>query len=78
MVANLFRDLKRKDHFLVQKSRFKWLKEGDTNSRLFHNTINKRRKRNEIVGVHLNDLWYKEVAEVKNGTFSTFQTTIPE
>lgn len=46
--ARLLRDLKWKDSMLLQKSRCKWIKEGDINSWFFHGCINKRRKRNDV------------------------------
>lgn len=36
---------------LQQKSRNKWLVDGDENSGFFHNFINRRRKGNEISGL---------------------------
>ncbi|GKV20736.1 hypothetical protein SLEP1_g30818 [Rubroshorea leprosula] len=55
----------RKDSLLCQKSRQKWLQEGDANSKYFHGCIVKRRRRNGIEGVMKNDAWVDEVPEVK-------------
>lgn len=69
----LLRDLKRKDSLQKQKARLTWLKDGDLNSRVFHQAINKRRKRNEVVGIMMNGEWVKKVREVKKGIFEFFQ-----
>ncbi|KAL8555726.1 hypothetical protein ACS0TY_003514 [Phlomoides rotata] len=61
--AWLLVELEKRDSLLRQKSRVKWLEEGDNNSRFFHNFINKRRKRNEILGMLIEDEWREEVVE---------------
>lgn len=71
--ALLFRDLKWKNSLMYQKSRSRWLREGDGNTRFFHNVINRRRKRNELVGIHINGTWREEVKEVKQGMFEYFK-----
>lgn len=57
----------------VAKARNKWLKEGDSNSRYFHDLINRRRKRNEIIGIDINGEWCEEVSDVKSGIFEFFK-----
>ncbi|GKV22123.1 hypothetical protein SLEP1_g32015 [Rubroshorea leprosula] len=54
-----------KDSLLFQKSRQKWLQEGDANSKFFHGCIAKRRKSNGIDGIMKNNVWIGEVSEVK-------------
>lgn len=72
--AILLRDLKKKDSLQKQKACLTWIKDGDINSRIFHQVINKRRKRNEIVGIKLNGDWVEEVRGVK-GILNFFRTT---
>ena len=40
-----------------QKSRVKWIREGDTNSAYFHRLINHRRRVNAFQGLFLESLW---------------------
>ncbi|XP_058761354.1 uncharacterized protein LOC131634746 [Vicia villosa] len=51
----LWKNLHLKESLLRQKSRQKWLKEGDSNTKYFHQAIKERRRRNNIVAVHLED-----------------------
>lgn len=71
--ALLFNDIKFHESILRQKSRCGWIREGDANTRFFHNFINKRRKRNEITRIMVNGVWKDEVADVKNGIFEAFK-----
>ncbi|MCI11063.1 hypothetical protein A2U01_0032162 [Trifolium medium] len=46
-----------KDNLLKQKSRMKWIKEGDSNSRFFHQSIKGRRRRNQLAALRDGDRW---------------------
>lgn len=47
-IANLFLQLKNMNNLRAQKANVRWLQDGDTNSRYFHQVINGRRKENEM------------------------------
>jgi hypothetical protein len=49
--------LKSKDRMEFQKSRSKWLKEGDANSRFFHACVKNRKKSNSIVALKKGRSW---------------------
>ncbi|XP_019423034.1 PREDICTED: uncharacterized protein LOC109332505 [Lupinus angustifolius] len=51
---------KKKDCLMVQKSRARWLKEGDANTSFFYACINNRRKRNHIHGVWIDGEWIED------------------
>ena len=46
---------KAEESFHAQKSRIKWLKEGDSNSSFFHNSVKSRFNRNKLVSLTLDD-----------------------
>ncbi|XP_058726479.1 uncharacterized protein LOC131597832 [Vicia villosa] len=48
---DLWKHLSLKENLLRQKSRKKWIKEGDQNTKYFHHSIKDRRRRNNIVAV---------------------------
>lgn len=56
----------RKCCFLWQRSRMRWLKEGDANSNFFHRCIKKRRKINEILGLNFDGSLVEGVEPLKN------------
>jgi hypothetical protein len=51
MFFELWNLLKSTDALTFQRSRNKWLREGDANSRFFHNCINARKRRNNLVSL---------------------------
>lgn len=52
---------------LFQKSRCKWIQESDLDSKLFHGYINRKRKKNKILGLQINGECFEEVADFKAG-----------
>lgn len=64
-MIGLFKVLKDKDSLLAQKAKFKWLRKGDANTRFYNRVINKRRKRNEIAGITINNVWREEVQDIR-------------
>jgi hypothetical protein len=44
-----------KESLLKQKSRMKWVKEGDSNTKYFHESIKQRRGRNQLVALKVGD-----------------------
>ena len=65
---------------LRQKSRWRWLKEGDCNTGFFHLLMNANRNRNSIRGVFIDGSWtddpHKVKEEVKSFFFHRFQEPI--
>lgn len=59
-------DLMRKKESLdFQKSRSKWIQQGDSNSRYFHNQMKLRKRKNQITGIQSQNSWIVNPAEVK-------------
>jgi hypothetical protein len=55
-----------KESILRQKSRSKWIQEGNSNTRFFHASVKGRRRRNQIVKLKKGDGWIEGVEEIKN------------
>ncbi|XP_019433996.1 PREDICTED: uncharacterized protein LOC109340725 [Lupinus angustifolius] len=55
--AELWRLSNQKDNLLCQNSRRSWLKDGDSNSKFFHASINQRRRNNRIPGLFIEGEW---------------------
>lgn len=49
--AEFWRVAKMNESLLCQKSRMRWIKEGDMNSKFFHSMINWRRRSDSVVGL---------------------------
>ncbi|KAL8481726.1 hypothetical protein ACS0TY_028027 [Phlomoides rotata] len=49
----------------LQKSKLKWMKEGDVNTNFFHSWVKRRHKGNEIIGLWNNNTWVDSVQGVK-------------
>lgn len=54
------------ESILRQKSRILWLKDGDKNTKFFHNTIKRRQWRNNIQGIRYKGMWIKDPRKIKD------------
>jgi len=70
--GELWRLLKAKDSLVVQRSRSKWLKEGDTNSNFFHNCVKSRASRNSLKALRVDDMWVTSPFEVRKAVVEFF------
>ncbi|MFS8003872.1 putative reverse transcriptase domain, fatty acid desaturase domain, acyl-CoA desaturase [Helianthus anomalus] len=61
-----------------QRSRVKWAKDGDENSRFFHSMVNCRKANNRIHGLRINGNWCSKPSIVKKSVFSFFRDKFKE
>ncbi|KAL5190967.1 putative MYST-like histone acetyltransferase 1 [Glycine soja] len=66
------------ESMLRQKSRVKWLREGDRNSAYFHRVINHRRRVNAIQGLLIAGEWVQEPNRVKTAVLNHFKHKFSE
>ncbi|GAU48216.1 hypothetical protein TSUD_405030 [Trifolium subterraneum] len=75
---DFWRQLHLKESLLKQKSRMRWVKEGDSNSRYFHESIKNRRRRNQLVALKDGDRWVQGVKEAKGYVKQFFENNFRE
>jgi len=69
---DLWRILRAKVALIAQRSRLRWLKEGDVNSKFFHKCIKARKSRNSIKALRENDGWVVSPFEVRRKVVNYF------
>lgn len=77
-IAELWDKVSMKENLLCQKSRSRWLKEGDANSAFFHTCINSRRRLNNIMALQVDNGWLVKVEEVKQEILNHFSKQFSE
>ncbi|MCI26265.1 LINE-1 reverse transcriptase like, partial [Trifolium medium] len=70
---DLWKTLKSIDAMIFQRSRSKWLKECDSNSRYFHNCIKARKRRNNVVALRSINGWVEGPIQVREEVVSYFR-----
>ena len=76
--AELWEKAKLQESFVRQKSRCKWIKEGDSNSSYFHKIINFSRRRNTLRGLMMDGTWVKNPDLIKDEVLQHFQNRFHE
>lgn len=78
LTSLMWQQKKAKESLLCQKSRFKWLQHGDSNSPFFHKRIWGRRVVNTINGLKVDGNWIHEPGRVEEAVQEHFQKLYSE
>ncbi|XP_021993671.1 uncharacterized protein LOC110890376 [Helianthus annuus] len=68
----------RKSSDLRQRSRIKWAKDDDENSKFFHASVNCRKSSNPIHGLDVNGAWVSKPSLIKKEVFKFFRAKFVE
>lgn len=64
--GELWRYLNVKESLVRQKSKIKWIQDGDLNTSFFHACLAIRRRRNQLVAIKVDNLWVEEATKIKD------------
>ncbi|PNY14141.1 cysteine-rich receptor-like protein kinase [Trifolium pratense] len=73
LFEKLWNILKSIDAMTFQRSRSRWLKEGDSNTKYFHNCIKARHRRNRVVALRTTTGWVEGPVGVRGAVVSYFR-----
>ncbi|MCI26998.1 hypothetical protein A2U01_0048196, partial [Trifolium medium] len=62
---SFWQKLRAKESLLKQKSRQKWVREGDANTKNFHAGMQIRHRKNQIIALKKDDTWIEGVQPIK-------------
>jgi hypothetical protein len=62
-----------KEASIFQRSRSKWLRQGDANSKFFHGCVKSRCKKNTISALRVGDMWLHKSAQIKEAVVNYFE-----
>ncbi|GAU48812.1 hypothetical protein TSUD_406450 [Trifolium subterraneum] len=65
--------LRNMDALIFQRSRSRWIKEGDSNSRYFHNCVKARKRRNNLLALRTPSGWVEGPTLVREAVVSYFK-----
>jgi hypothetical protein len=70
--------LQSKDSMLFQRSRFRWLKEGNANTGYFHSCVASRKRSNSIAALRIGEEWVEKPLEVRGAVVGFFKNHFAE
>ncbi|KAL4388297.1 hypothetical protein GQ457_09G027380 [Hibiscus cannabinus] len=70
--GKLWQELRKEERAWLQKSRLKWFREGDRNTKFFHLSASNRRRYNSLNGILFNGARITDPAEIKCRVFEYF------
>lgn len=63
---------------LEQKTKIKWLADGDENTSFFHKSLKSKNRKNNIHGMMVNNLWITDCKTIKQETWKFFSAKFHE
>ncbi|XP_019447347.1 PREDICTED: uncharacterized protein LOC109350578 [Lupinus angustifolius] len=72
LIVDWWKFLKMKNSLLFQKSKSRWLKQGDANTKFFHASIRSRRSRNQIHDLSFDGHWCEDVHVITDRVMGYF------
>jgi len=69
----MWRLLRSKDASIFQRSKSKWLKEGDANSKYFHRCVKARATRNSLKAINVDGVWVESPTDVRQVVVDYFR-----